>query len=63
MSFFNGYNIAREQAYGFSAAIPFVPPAPTPIVVGDAWGTPTKMAYPKRKLLLIKRFLEEEANE
>lgn len=60
MSFFNGLIVAREQASGtvLGASIPVVA-----ITEGDKWATPAKMAFPKRKLRLIKLLLDAELSE
>lgn len=63
MSFFNGLIVAREQAFGTKTASAPVPPPVVAPSTGDTYGSPARMALPKRKWLVIKRFLEEEANE
>lgn len=59
MSFFNGLIVAREQAFGAKAVVT----APSVPSLEGVYGTPAKMALPKRKWLLIKQFLEEETRE
>jgi hypothetical protein len=58
MSFFNGYIIAREQAFGLSAAVPVAPPVPIPI---QQYGTfqrkrPRKISF--KVLKLMESYLE-----
>lgn len=64
MSFFNGLIVAREQAYVSQSIVIPAPPVPTVTPsTGGTYGAPARMALPKRKWLLIKRFLEEESLE